>query len=90
MAVKLIFKKKVIVFTVRRMASSLRGSEVDLQKRKKGHHDFSLSVLVRMAVHMDQYFSTLFGMQTRFQTAQTSVAHSTYVVWPINGPWPTG
>ena len=30
---------------------------------------------VHMTVHVDQYFSTLFGMQTHFQNTQTSVAH---------------
>ena len=34
-----------------------------------------------MAVHMDQNFSTLFGMQTNFQSTQTSVAHPAYVLW---------
>ena len=35
-----------------------------------------------MTVHMDQYFSTLLGMKTHFQSTQTSVAHPTYVLWP--------
>ena len=54
------------------MASSQHGSEVDLQKRSLSS---SSQVLVHMTVHVDQYFSTLFGMQTHFQNTQRSVAH---------------
>ena len=35
-------------------------------------------------------FSTLFGMPTDFQNIQRSVAHPIYMLWPTNGPWPTG
>ena len=35
-----------------------------------------------MTVYVDQYFTTLFGIQTHFQSTQTSVAHPTYVLCP--------
>ena len=57
---------------------------VELISKKKGNCVSSSQVLVDMAVHMNQYFSTLFGMQTHFQNTQTSVVHPTYM------PWPTG
>ena len=62
------------------MASSHHGGEVDLQIEKKNHCVFTLQELGRMAVYINQYFSTLFGMQTYFQSTQTSVAHPTYVL----------
>ena len=83
MAVKLIsIKEKVITSPVPRIACSHHGSEVDFPK--KDHCVSSSQMLVRMAVRMDQHFSTLFGMQTHFQSTQTSVVHPTYVLWPSN------
>ena len=60
----------------------VRITEVKLISPKKDHCVSSSQVLVRMAVHMDQYFPTLFGMQTHFQGTQTSMVHPTYVLWP--------
>ena len=53
------------------------GSKIDLQK-KKDHCVSGSQVLVRMTVHVDQYFLILFGMPTNFQNTQTSVAQPTY------------
>ena len=73
------------------MAGSHHASEVDLQKIKTNSHCVSsLQVLVRMAVYIDLYFSTLFGMQTHFQKCtdvrgpsdSRAVTHSTFMMWP--------
>ena len=66
MALKLISEKKRSgASQVLRMARlSQQGSEVDLQK--KGLCASSLQVLIRMTVDVDQYFSTLFSIQTHF------------------------
>ena len=64
--------KKVIVSPLSRMASSQHGSKND---RKKSHCDSSSQMLVRVAVRMDQYFSTLFGMLTHWNM-QADVRHA--------------
>ena len=47
--------------------------------------------MVRMAVHMEQCSSTLFGMQTHFQSTQTFVAHLCIIILsrgpPVANQW---
>ena len=60
--VELIFKKtikQVNASPVPRMARLHHGIEVDLQNEKKVHCAFRSKVLVGMAIHMNQYYSTL-------------------------------